>query len=179
MEHFNWNEAHEGQYAAYRSDPEWGRIYSFLRHGYWHVTSPGNWQAIKKSGAIKPNINGRFRTRWSGITDRSYAYIQECVSLFDFITPSEEDVIRLWDRSWPILTDNEATTVLLRIDRRQLRSKIIPNCEAGVKYLQIPHCEVWFPGPIPIDSISSVYHLPQVQIFGEFNPVIVRASRDL
>lgn len=91
----------ERQYATYRSDVEWHRICTFLRHGYWHVTSPEAWQAIRESGVIRPNTGGRYPTRWGQwSSERSLAYVHNWVALFDFVSPTEEEVIRVWGPAW-------------------------------------------------------------------------------
>jgi hypothetical protein len=144
-----------------REDPaSWKRIYSFLRRGYWHATSPDAWKAIKKSGAIKRNIGSRYPTQF----ELSYAYIHEKVALFDFVSPTEEDLIQSWQHAMDFLTIRD---ILIRLDARRLRRKVIPNRigyepENGiVNYdLCIPHCEVWYPEDIPITAIRKVYRLP-------------------
>jgi hypothetical protein len=172
----------EPQYALYRSNPEWRRIYSFLRRGYWHVTNPKSWEDIRKSRAIQPNLGGRYTARWGSpgtcveptLTDRSYAYIHKCVALFDFVYPSENEVIHQWGNAWDVLTDQGASTILIRLDRRRLRSKIIPNRE-GRKIVDdrafgcIPYCEVWYPDEIPTTFVIGVYEVPPPAGF-EFKP---------
>ena len=67
------------QYAAYRSNPNWKRIYDFLRQDdcYWHVTNPEAWEAIRASGAIKPNIDGRYHQRFGTTSTKSFGYIHK------------------------------------------------------------------------------------------------------
>ena len=176
MESFCYSAPEERQYATYKSDPEWRRIYSFLHHGYWHGTTPNNWKAILASGVIRPRMEGDLLGRWwSKSTERSYAYNHRCVALFDFVSPSEEEVIETWDRAWETLTNIKATTILLRLDRRRLRSRIIPNSQGwprapnGEIYFLIPFCEVWYPEDIPTIAISQVYELLPPSKFGELN----------
>lgn len=163
---------YEAQYAAYRSNPAWRRVYRLLRQGYWHGTSPRAWIAIREAGAIKPNVGGRFETSYTN----SYAFVHGCVALFDFAGPTEEEVIQVWGHACDVLTMGAATgdpSVLLRLDRRRLRPKIIPNCEGwppkdGRAYLSIPYIEVWYPREIPITAITSRFRLPAVHGLQEF-----------
>jgi hypothetical protein len=158
LERFELGDASpEDKYAAYRSNPEWKRIYSFLHDGYWHVTSA--WDAIRESGAIKPNIGGRFPMKYG---DRHYAYHHQCIALFDFVTPSEEEVIQTWGHACDVLSQNGP--VLLRLDRSSLDPKVIPNRdvwgrEDTLRYLLIPFIEAWYPGEISTDAITAKFRL--------------------
>lgn len=172
MERFDYDNPKEPQYAAYRSDPAWRRIYKFLQRGYWHVTSPQAWDKIRESGAIKPNIDGRYTVNF---TERSYSYIHQCVALFDFASPSEEEIIQNWHHAWDVIR-SKPTTVLLRLDRRRLHSKIIPNSQArqwlaeGKVANIIPFCEVWCPEEIPIVAVSHAYRVSEARAY-ELNPI--------
>jgi hypothetical protein len=159
------------QYAEYRANPEWTRIYSFLRQGYWHVTSAEGWGAIRDSGAIKPNTGGRYPQRFS-TSDRSYAHIHNCVSLFDFVSPSEEEVIQQWGNACDVLCEG---TVLLQLDRQLLEPNIILNRdvwghEVGYTCLLIPFVEAWYAGEIPTAVITGRFRLPPVHGLSEFRP---------
>jgi len=169
MERFHHGLPADPQYAVYKSDPAWRRLYAFLRCGYWHVTNPAKWEAIKESGAIKPNVDEGFEMRFESQTKKSIGHVNGYVMLFDFVTPSEEEIIGTWEHAWDVLTD-EVTTVLLRLDRRRLRTKVIPNSAANCGDGYISFCEVWYPEPIPMIAISSVYRVPSPAAFGEFRP---------
>jgi hypothetical protein len=152
--------------AVYRADPDWKRLYSFLRHGYWHGQSLQAWEVTRQEGAIKPNIDGRYPMRFEFQTLRSYGYNHKCVALFDFMTPSEDQVIRSWGHAWDVLVNEEAPTILIQLNRKHLEQKIIPNSQgmqpapSGKQYGCIPFCEVWYPDEIPTAAITSVYRVP-------------------
>jgi len=174
-------ERDDPQIAACKSNPEWKYIYSFLHWGYWHVTNPTAWAAIRKCGVIRPNANEPSRTRWGEhLTSRSFAHVHKYVALFDFISPNEREVISQWGNAWDVLTNQGAATILIRLDRRRLRSKIIPNCE-GRKIVDdkafgcIPFCEVWYPAEIPTAAITGVYEVPPPSGF-EFKPRPIRKT---
>jgi hypothetical protein len=152
-----------------------------LRHGYWHVTTLAGCEEIRKAGAIKPNIDARFPARFDHTTRKSFGYVHRCVSLFDFATPSDEQVIRQWGNAWDVLTNTQATHVLLRLDRGHLEPKIMPNSVAYPKTKDggifgcIPWVEVWYPEDIAIAAVTAVYHIPPPRGF-EFRPVLVGES---
>jgi hypothetical protein len=171
------------QIAAYKADQEWKRVYDFLRRDYWHVTNPAAWDAIRQSGAIKPNLEGRFPTSWDDVvTGQSYAYLHGRVALFDFCTPSEDDAIRQWAHAWDVFMGGGGRAlvrVLLQLTRERLVSKIIPNRRGhldGELFGCIEHCEVWYPEDIPTDAISAAYRLPVATVFGQFNPEPIRLN---
>jgi hypothetical protein len=177
----SYDETDEPWYAEYLADPEWNRIYSLIRQGYWHVTSLQGWGAIRESGAIKPNLGGRFPRRFGDITERSYGYKNKLVALFDFHTPSDREVIRQWGNAWDVLVNTCEDHILLQLDRCRLEAKIIPNSKvwgrSDKKVLGgcIPFVEVWYPEEIPIDTVGTVYRVPATPRF-EFRPVRVSAG---
>lgn len=171
----------EREYDRLRSDTEWNDIYSFIRHGYWHVTSIDGWSGIQKVGAIGPNVDGRYSKRFGDITDRSFGYINGFVSLFDFCDPTEEKIMRQWGNSWDVLVNTQEDQILIKFDRLKLITDIIPNARNFCPYRGqieggcIPWVEVWYPRAIPIAFIQSVYRLHSTQRF-EFNPIPVNWS---
>lgn len=162
--------------VEYKTDPAWRRIYSFLRRGYWHVTNPVAWKRIRKIGRIEPSGSGN-KSLWEE-TGASRFY--RAVALFDFVTPTEDDVIKNWGNCWDVLTQGEVkSNVLLRLDRRKLRSNVISGSIAQKSLLYIPHCEVWFPGRISIDAVRAVHCLSIDVPFGELKVTQVRKNEDV
>jgi hypothetical protein len=89
-----FDETHQLEYDRLRADADWQRIYAFIRVDLWHVTSIGGWCGIQESGTIEPNVANRYPKRFGDITDRSFGYIKRYVSLFDFGSPTQEQVMR-------------------------------------------------------------------------------------
>lgn len=166
------------EYERLRNDPEWGKIYAFIRRDYWHVTSTEAWREIRASGAIKPNVDGRYDKRFGDITNRSFGYLHRYVSLFDFLTPSEEEVMRQWGNSWDVLVDQKHDGLLLQLGRNNLAAKIVQNStawsegKAQVRGGCIPHVEVWYPKEIAVDSVRNVWIIPATDRF-EFEPRLI------
>jgi len=144
-----------------RANPEWQRIYTFFRRDYWHATTPENWESIKADGEIRPNIGGRYRSNFNKY-EMSYSHKQEVVALFDFVGPTEDELIVVWRRAWDILTLGlKETSVLLRLDRNRLRDKMIPNSEGEATTLYVPYCEVWYPSAIAISDVVEAFRVPR------------------
>src|SRR5258707_671017 len=129
-------------------------LFKRLRNGLlWHRTSGNDYRQINTDGVIKPN-DGRI-DRWGG---RPYA-CQElgAVSLFDFTTEPEDEI--LWHAfKWQeFLGDFDPVTVLLGLERSKLSGKLIPYPEnkEGTTGNVIPRVEVCHCGPIPTSAIVS------------------------
>ncbi|GAA4468407.1 hypothetical protein GCM10023156_59380 [Novipirellula rosea] len=172
----NFDDSDEPEYQRIGSDPSWRKIYDFVSNGFWHVTSPTSWDAIRSSGAIEPNVGGRFPKRFGDISDRSYGYLKKYVSIFDFATPTERQVMRQWGNSWDVLVAQDSDQILLQLDRESLSPDIIPNSanfNEAVGQIEggcIPWVEVWFPHKIPVASIKGVFRIPATDRY-EFKPV--------
>jgi hypothetical protein len=128
-------------------------LFKELRNGLlWHRTSPDDFRQIRIDGVIKPN-DGRIN-RWG----QRYA-CQELggISLFDFTTAPEADV--LWEAiKWQqFLGDFDPVTVLLGMDRDKLTGKLIPypDNKEGTTGNVIPCVEVCHCGPIPMSAVGS------------------------
>ncbi len=124
-----------------------------LRNGLlWHRTSAEEYRRIRTDGFIKPN-DGRIN-RWG----KPYA-CQELrgVSLFDFTTESEDNV--LWEAiKWQqFLGDADPVTVLLGMEANKLPGKLIryPENKQGTTGNVIPSVEVCHCGEIPVSAIVS------------------------
>jgi hypothetical protein len=128
-------------------------LFEELRNGLlWHRTSPEDYRRIKADGMIKPN-DGRI-DRWQ----QRYACQQlGAVSLFDFTTESEEDVLCEAIKWQQFLGDFEPVTILLGIEKGKTTGKLIPYPEnkQDTTGNVIPCVEVCHCGPIPTSVIVS------------------------
>jgi hypothetical protein len=147
--------------------PIWARLRG---HGHlWHRTqSLESLQAILRSGAIIPN-EGQFSTS-APQSPGSYGWYLRAVSLFDFDTEPEPDVLaRIWD--------SNPAGVLIRIDRQALdqarlmlpkqvnhgahRTDARPD-ESSVVPVYVPKVEALYLDPVPA-SIFRGYILFRLQ----------------
>lgn len=128
-------------------------LFKELRNGLlWHRTSPADYRRIRIDQAIKPN-DGRIN-RWNQI----YACQQlGGISMFDFTTAPEEDV--LWQSfKWQqFLGDFDPVTILLGMDRAKLPGKLVPypQNKEGTTGNVIPWVEVCHCGQIPLSTVIS------------------------
>ena len=129
------------------------RLFSDLRQGLWHCTSPSEYRQILRDGSIKPN-DGRVK-HWRG---HPYACQQlGAVSLFDFQTPTEQEVLETADLWGPFICNfAHRTTVVVGLSRRELEPKLLPYPENKVHTTGnvIPYVETCHCGPIPITVIT-------------------------
>src|SRR5262249_38197542 len=128
-------------------------LFKELRNGLlWHRTSPDDYRQIQIDGVIRPN-DGRIN-RWN----QEYACQQlGAISLFDFTTAPEADVV--WEAvKWhQFLGDFDPVTILLGMERHRLTGKLIPypDNKEGTTGNVIPCVEVCHCGPIPTSAVSS------------------------
>jgi hypothetical protein len=129
-------------------------LFEELRNGLlWHRTSAEDYRRIETDGMIKPN-DGRI-DRWQG---KPYACQQlGGVSLFDFTTESEEDVLYEAIKWQQFLGDFDPVTIFLGVEKRKTTGRLIPYPEnkQGTTGNVIPCVEVCHCGPIPTSAIVS------------------------
>lgn len=128
-------------------------LFQELRNGLlWHRTSPNDYRQIQVDGAIKPN-DGRIN-RWG----QQYACQQlDGISLFDFTTYPENEVLEEAIKWQQFLGDFEPVTIFLGIQCSALTGKLIPYPENknGTTGNVIPSVEVCHCGPIPLSVVTS------------------------
>lgn len=81
------------------------------------------------------------------------------VSLFDFETPTEVQIL-LEDHEWVrFFYRHESVTVLISFNRQGLELKLLPNATAkervGYGIPWMPHTEVWYPEPLALSWATS------------------------
>jgi hypothetical protein len=133
-------------------------LFPLLRQGIYHRTSIESYRGIRKDGYIIPN-DGRFSFTYPQ-SEHSYAFANGFVSLFDFESVTIEHCILIQSTWMDFFVDFTPATILLKLDRRKLKEKLIPN-EAAPKpgskdyRVFIPYVEVWYPEPIPLSVIQN------------------------
>ncbi len=124
----------------------------------WRSESVDNLRAILASGAILPNVNGRFAPLWG----EGYGSSINAVCLFDLDTASEDEIF-LTAQSWRnFLTDIKPATVWIEIPRVRLDPSLVepPFPRKGVQSptgptsRRIPYVEAWHCGPIAVSTFS-------------------------
>ena len=128
-------------------------LFSELRKGLWHCTSPNEFRHILRDRFINPN-DGR-GSKWG---PRKYA-CQELggVSLMDLQTPTLDQVTQTADRWGPfVCSGNYRTTVVIGLDRVVLAASLVPYPvnKANTTGAVIPFVETCHRGPIPTTAIS-------------------------
>jgi hypothetical protein len=126
------------------------QLLSVFQQGVYHLTSVQGYFGIKSDGYIRPN-DGSFPDTYpqSAI---SYGRDRGYVSLFDFESPTEIQILQQYWKWEGFIFRHKPATILIGFDRQKLASELIyykqATEEAGVKPMKIPHLEVWYPKPI-------------------------------
>ena len=133
-------------------------VMPILQKGLFHRTSINGYRGIMESGFIVPNT-GQFEYTYPQ-SKFYFSHRKGYVCLFDFESSREKDY-RTNHLTWAqFFTDQKPVTVILKLNRKELAEKLIPN-SAGPKGLEpgnqfIPYVEAWYPEPIPVSSIESL-----------------------
>ena len=126
-----------------------------MRVGVHHGSSPENYRRILSSGEIRWN-DGRFSFSFPQ-SHLSNCYELRAISLFDFETPSAEEIFdSLSQMKRETVLFRHRPSILLGIRRKDLPGELIEYAEAkrrcgpgGI----IPHIEVCHIGAIPISAV--------------------------
>jgi hypothetical protein len=129
-------------------------LFRDLRNGLlWHSTGCREWQQIERAGSILPN-NGRVNT-WGKPTA-----CQELggVSLFDFTTAPEREVLEEAIKWEMFLSHKKPVTIVVGLQKARLPGRLTPYPEnkEGTTGNIIPVVEVCHRGLIPISCIDQV-----------------------
>jgi hypothetical protein len=125
-----------------------------LRTGLYHRTSLKHYEGIRRAGVIIPNA-GQFEVTYEQ-SKGSYGFRNGYISLFDFESVRlniYNEFFQEWVGFFGYLVP---ATLILKINRKQLKDKLIPNGSAqlGVDFF-IPYAEVWYPEPIRLTSVQT------------------------
>ena len=105
--------------------PEW---FSYLKRGLCHRRGIGGLRNIIDTGFIRPN-NGSFPDTYPQ-SKHSYARANNLISLFDFETPTEKQILQQMDNWYSFFVDHKPVVVALTLNRHILSSKLISNEKA-------------------------------------------------
>jgi hypothetical protein len=129
----------------------------------FHVTAAHNVPSIIASGAIQPNIGGRFRRSFSG-SRKSYGAKLGYVSMFDFRSADE---IAMHSAFWKYISGRlnswaRRLTFLTIDDSLDVIPWEVAHRDTDGKGFYIPEVECWSATPIPIRLVTrAIYmHVP-------------------
>ena len=133
--------------------------FKLLKKKIFHVTIPSGFIGISNSGYIEPNDGTR---KYSfPQTEKSYGLAKGYVCLFDFVTPSEDEIISQFFKWEWFFKIHRPFTLVLELDKESIAPYLIRNQEAkkeiGYSKFWIPYIEAWSIQPIPISAIENYY----------------------
>lgn len=134
------------------------RLRDVLQRGIFHVTSPSGYRGIVESGEIRPNT-GQFNYTYPQSAN-SYAAMKRMVSLFDFESCEQIQVVEQWLKCEGFFTRFRPLTYVLKLRRDLMPAPLIryeqATAEIGYRHMKIPHVEVWSPIPVPLGAVGAV-----------------------
>jgi hypothetical protein len=133
--------------------------FKLLKKKIFHVTIPSGFIGIHSSGYIEPN--DRTREYSFPQTERSYGLAKGYICLFDFVTPSEDEIISQFFKWEWFFKTHRPFTIVLELEQKLISQYLIRNEEAkkevGYSKVWIPYVEAWSTQPIPISAIKNYY----------------------
>ena len=161
------------RYRSYEQNLTWRGNIDSMKDGFWHSTSMTGWNAILTTQRILPSNTVQVGRRFSE-SDRSFAWNKKMVALFDFATPTLQQVIRQWANCWDVIRSYDESSILLQISRARIQDSMIANdaCWDGSSQIDfgcIPWCEVWYPKPIPLSWVTGAFEIPLGSCAGEIS----------
>lgn len=135
-----------------------GRLRDVLRRGIFHVTSPSGYRGIVECGEIRPNC-GEFEYSYPQSAN-SYAVTKRAVSLFDFESCQQVQVVQHWSKCEGFFTRFHPATYVLKLRRDLIPAPLIryeqATAELGPRHMKIPYVEVWSSVPVPLQAVGAV-----------------------
>jgi hypothetical protein len=138
-------------------DPWRDEIIDIVRNGLWLSTTCEGFLGIVDKGLILPSSLEREPFSYPQ-TKNSYAAFKGYVAVFDFRAATDEQICDHYDMKWDgFFPMHSGLTIVLRLNRTQLKRKLIPNNraqeEVGNKKVWIPYVEAWHPEPISVKAV--------------------------
>lgn len=138
-------------------DPYRDELIEIVRDGLWHSTTTEGFIGIVESGKILPSSTENKPFSYPQ-TENSYALLKRYVAVFDFYAATDEQMHEHYHGKWSSFFPLKGPTIALKLDRDQLKDRLIPNStaeeEVGIKKMLIPFVEAWYPVPIPLKAVS-------------------------
>lgn len=138
-------------------DPFRDELLEIVHDGLWHSTTTEGFIGIVESGMILPSSTENQPFSYSQ-TENSYALLKGYVAVFDFYAATYKQIREHYNGKWSSFFPLDELTIALKLDRDQLKSRLIPNSQAkkevGCKKMWIPFVEAWHPIPIPLKAVS-------------------------
>jgi hypothetical protein len=135
------------------------RLYPVIEARVFHVTRRENVAAILTDGGISPNPDGAFLTTF-GSSSNSFFRNRGCVSLFDLVHPTAEQIESRLRDCWPFLPARPGSDIALFLLSPAAYGEIIPwtryREEGGGPEMIVPYVEAGFPGVLPMRLVEEI-----------------------
>ena len=151
-----------------------------LRGSVFHVTTATAYARIRSTGAVLPNVDGRYRFS-SPSSETSFGRRRNLVCLVDLRIASDAQIRHALSCYYfldPFVTSRINVFLTLR---HEAFGELIPN-SVGRAYSPaetvIPEIEVWYPGRLPLHEVASLLrvHLKRPRRWDHMN---VESMREL
>lgn len=145
------------------------RLWPRVQNRVFHVTRRENIQSILTGGGIAPNPDGLLRTTF-GSSEASYFRKRGCVSLFDLVHPSEDQIKERIADCWPFQTAAPDSDIAILIVKASAYGSLIRwdtvNKAGQVREMIVPYVEAGYPGLLPLCHIDQIIEVHVVAVPG-------------
>jgi hypothetical protein len=131
-------------------------LLSRLRGRVFHVTCSRTLVAILESGAVIPNTDGQFASRFSP-AQRSYYRLRGCICVFDYRAVEERELNVSLDACAPYDAFHgcEDSLGILFLSDRAIQ-RLDKSATWGCTEMFVPYVEAGHPGPLPLGDVDEV-----------------------
>ena len=137
---------------------EIARLRTALRCSLFHITSSSGLAGILKAGLILANDGSRPYTYPQ--SENSFALLRHVVSLFDFESALDWQMVEQWWKCENFFTKHHPATFVLELLRDRMPAPLITyeqaTTEVGYGPYKIPFVEAWSPFSIPVSAVRRV-----------------------
>ena len=138
-------------------------IEEMLKGHVFHVTKRAYWEAILKTGCLKPNTDYSFPTTF-GSSSNSFFRNLGCICVFDYRTPLTKETEDFRYRCHPLQAAEPGTDgIVIMIFNPAIYGALIPWTKwkehGDLKQMVVPYIEAGHLGPISTDKIDKLIYV--------------------
>jgi hypothetical protein len=157
-------------------------VFSRLKGRVFHVTREAYLDSIIECGEIRPNMDGSYSTTF-GSSGNSFFRNRDCVSLFDFKSPTPEKIDEYAERCWPLQPVSEDDGIAVLFISESLYPALLPwtlwKEQEAYREIVVPYIEAGHPGPIPIEKVDEILIVSVIEDTNSLAAALGRARRRL
>jgi len=142
-----------------REDEFKERLYPLVESRVFHVTRRENVPGIVRSGGVSPNLDGTFPTTF-GSSSNSFFKNRGCVSLFDLLHPTPQQIESRLPDCWPFQPAKPGADIAILLISPAAFDDLVPwerwKEEEAWSEMVVPYVEAGYPGLLPLSLVDEI-----------------------